>query len=222
VSDYVWRVEVKFSADQPRVPAGSPQGGQWTSEGGGTQLMAAGTANIGGMELAEWHKDLIFKLAGSTDAKGVEHGVSIDKDGNATKPVVGKARSIRLRDVEDGDQGNMHTHPSQEHGDYTPPSPRDIELHMKEAWDSNNENFTTIVVSLVEHRPEVLVTTITGWPKGGPRKIERELRNFIVYHSIDKYGTSMPYDGFTERARAATKTYAETVLGLKWEEKLLG
>jgi hypothetical protein len=25
----------KFSADQPRVPAGSPQGGQWTSGGGG-------------------------------------------------------------------------------------------------------------------------------------------------------------------------------------------
>lgn len=26
--------EVKYSADQPRVPAGNPDGGQWTSEGG--------------------------------------------------------------------------------------------------------------------------------------------------------------------------------------------
>jgi hypothetical protein len=35
MTDYEWQVRVKFSADQPRVPAGSPQGGQWTSSGGG-------------------------------------------------------------------------------------------------------------------------------------------------------------------------------------------
>jgi len=27
----LWRFEQKYSPDQPRVPAGSPQGGQWTS-----------------------------------------------------------------------------------------------------------------------------------------------------------------------------------------------
>jgi len=29
------RFELKYRSDQPRVPAGNPDGGQWTSEGGG-------------------------------------------------------------------------------------------------------------------------------------------------------------------------------------------
>src|SRR5687767_12927762 len=29
----------KYSPDRPRVPAGNPDGGQWTSEGGGTSLL---------------------------------------------------------------------------------------------------------------------------------------------------------------------------------------
>jgi hypothetical protein len=34
-TNYSWSFRVKFAADQPRVPAGSPEGGQWTSGGGG-------------------------------------------------------------------------------------------------------------------------------------------------------------------------------------------
>jgi hypothetical protein len=29
------RYKANFNPDQPRVPAGNPDGGQWTSEGGG-------------------------------------------------------------------------------------------------------------------------------------------------------------------------------------------
>lgn len=35
MSDWEWRLERKYSPDQPRVPAGSPEGGRWTSGGGG-------------------------------------------------------------------------------------------------------------------------------------------------------------------------------------------
>ncbi|HVZ52141.1 MAG TPA: hypothetical protein VG986_09255 [Pseudolabrys sp.] len=33
--------ERKYSPDQPRVPAGSPEGGQWTSDGGATTTLSA-------------------------------------------------------------------------------------------------------------------------------------------------------------------------------------
>jgi predicted ABC-type ATPase len=33
MGDYVWRIDVKYNPAQPRVPAGDPQGGQWTSSG---------------------------------------------------------------------------------------------------------------------------------------------------------------------------------------------
>jgi len=35
MNDYHWQLEVKYSPDQPRVPAGDPQGGQWTQGAGG-------------------------------------------------------------------------------------------------------------------------------------------------------------------------------------------
>jgi len=35
MSKYQWKLSVKYSPDQPRVPKGSSEGGQWTSEGGG-------------------------------------------------------------------------------------------------------------------------------------------------------------------------------------------
>lgn len=35
-------VEVKYSPDQPRVPAGDPEGGQWTDGGGGDEIYNAG------------------------------------------------------------------------------------------------------------------------------------------------------------------------------------
>jgi hypothetical protein len=40
----------KFSADQPRVPAGSPEGGQWTSGGGGVGEASAGDSDASGEE----------------------------------------------------------------------------------------------------------------------------------------------------------------------------
>ena len=33
MSDSKWVLRVKFAQDQPRVPAGDPEGGQWTSAG---------------------------------------------------------------------------------------------------------------------------------------------------------------------------------------------
>lgn len=35
----VWQLRRKYRPDQPRVPAGNPDGGQWTSEGGGAQFV---------------------------------------------------------------------------------------------------------------------------------------------------------------------------------------
>ena len=40
-------VECKYSPDQPRVPAGVPTGGQWTSEGGGGTGAPSSTATTG-------------------------------------------------------------------------------------------------------------------------------------------------------------------------------
>jgi len=33
LTEYKWRLGIKYSPDQPRVPAGDPSGGQWTSGG---------------------------------------------------------------------------------------------------------------------------------------------------------------------------------------------
>jgi hypothetical protein len=46
---------LKFDPDQPRVPAGSPEGGQWTSEGGAGEAIADATVDTNrlGRELAQ-------------------------------------------------------------------------------------------------------------------------------------------------------------------------
>src|ERR1041384_5062096 len=42
----LWRFEQKYSPDQPRVPAGSPQGGQWTSGANAVGDAVAGGSNV--------------------------------------------------------------------------------------------------------------------------------------------------------------------------------
>jgi hypothetical protein len=239
----------KYDPGQPRAPSGSPQGGQWVSretphgifyewEGEGSGVVSheprlGYTSDVGGMDLARQHEQAIYKMAGSTDAYGREHGTVIGEDGKAGEIVRGDERAIRLRNVKVGDQGTIHTHPSQDwmhdpevaglapEEKFTGPSPRDIQVHINAAWESNNENFTTTVVSLSIDDPRVRVTTVKGWPKGGPRKIETEMKRFVSFHATGGISIQDPVD-FRRRARAAIKDYTTTVLGLEWEEEFFG
>jgi len=42
MKEYGWKLRIKYSADQPRVPAGSPEGGRWTSGGYGIGTPSTG------------------------------------------------------------------------------------------------------------------------------------------------------------------------------------
>lgn len=56
--------EAKYSPDQPRVPAGSPDGGQWTSDGnaGGAQFAAGDKPSPSKLGLAIWAAGEAIKL----------------------------------------------------------------------------------------------------------------------------------------------------------------
>lgn len=59
---YEWRLEVKYSPNQPRVPAGQPGGGRWTSGGGISQIPYRPDPNV--VRQAEWlFDDSIEKYA---------------------------------------------------------------------------------------------------------------------------------------------------------------
>src|SRR5437588_56681 len=76
----------KYSADQPRVPAGSPEGGQWTS----------GRAGGGGTDASD----------GSSEASDEEPS-SYDSDGLAADPRVLIAQGNRSYDVDLNEQGRL-------------------------------------------------------------------------------------------------------------------
>jgi len=60
-----WKFRVKYSPDQPRVPAGSSSGGQWTSGGG------SGIRVVGEQRLLEGKEDW---LPEGLDKNGIEWG----------------------------------------------------------------------------------------------------------------------------------------------------
>jgi len=205
----------KYDPSQPREPAGGPGGGRWTSGIGPTES----TANIGGMVLAEKHKQKIYQLAGNTDAYGDEHAVVIGPDGESSKMIRGNGSSVRIPDAGRGTQGTIHTHPSRK-GQTEPScfSPGDIESHMTHAWKSDNENYTSVVASLSTGSTRVKVYALKGWPKGGPRKVQDEMYDFIRTHTQSRLLHGISNDEWVRQVNNTIKTYATTILGLEWEE----
>jgi len=213
----------KYSPDQPRVPAGSPEGGRWAR----TEIHAGYTADIGGMDLARKHKQTIYQLAGSTDAYGDEHAVVIGLDGNASKVIRGNGSSVRVPDPGRGAQGTIHTHPARKGlTEPTAPSPGDIAQHMQDALESGNENYTTIVASLSTGDARVKVYTLKGWPKGnltvGPVEVTEKIFGHMLTYGPSRIWQQMSEDEYVKGMNDILRDYVPAMFGLEWEEAWFG
>jgi hypothetical protein len=89
-----WRWHLKFSESQPRVPAGSPEGGQWTSSVH-PHIMAA-MPNLVQLQNVNPGKEVLILL---------------DKDGKEKLHRVGKAHSVETTDILGEEGMSIHTHP---------------------------------------------------------------------------------------------------------------
>ena len=56
-------LEHKYSPNQPRVPAGNPDGGQWTDGGGGATRIARPMGNVDTGDLSETGNLGLFEIA---------------------------------------------------------------------------------------------------------------------------------------------------------------
>jgi hypothetical protein len=87
VTDYEWKLNVKYSPDQPRVSAGDPRGGQWTAIGAGNIVPdkalkeALDYGNKTGREISisldESGQEVARDTGGKYDAESMAHQVSL-------------------------------------------------------------------------------------------------------------------------------------------------
>lgn len=99
----------KYSPDQPRVPAGSPDGGQWTSGGGGgdigTKIPSANTrhiqlaADIKGFTKHGVNQAINRNVSPSEILDAVNNPVKIEPQSNGTTRYIGRNAVVVLNPI---------------------------------------------------------------------------------------------------------------------------
>jgi hypothetical protein len=142
----LWCFEQKYSPSQPRVPAGSPDGGQWTSGGDGAGATAAQqdqgrlpTASdqprrsdlqeleaLAGDPVVRTRIDEAWRASNSPDSRRQEHGFWISRNETTgeifTRPFsnAGSAANITPGSVPGDAIAFFHTHPTPPEAGYRP------------------------------------------------------------------------------------------------------
>jgi len=87
---YYESIERKYSEDQPRVPAGSPEGGQWTSDNGTSELggwLSAGATPPGLLAICDKQYRDDTRLCNLVQSP-VCHGVAALRYGNCMRGMI--------------------------------------------------------------------------------------------------------------------------------------